>query len=655
MALTRAYSILRIKTVDDEQRIITGTATTPQPDRLGDIVEPLGVTFKNPIPLLLYHDTKRPVGRVKLLAPTEDGVDFEASLPMIEEPGTLRDRVEEAWQSLKAKLITAVSIGFRSIEEAWINETASFRFIKSEILELSLVTIPANANATIANVKDLAARLELSLVTTPAKTEAAIAFAGIDLAARGRNSPGASGTRQPVRALKDAPTMAQKTSEQIARWEATRAAKAAEMSTLMETAEAAGVTLDASQSETYDALAREVEDIDTHLVRLRTLETTNVQRATRIVDTSDSDAAASQRGGRVISIKSNLVPGTPFVRYCRALVIARGNLMQAVEVAKQWRDSTPEVELALKAAVAAGTTTDATWAGPLAQPNPLAAEFLEYLRPATVLGKIPNLRSVPFNVSVTAQTGGGTYQWVGQGAPKPVGKLAFAATILGIAKCSGIIVISEELARVSTPSAEDVIRMDMRNGIAAFLDLEFTDPAKAPVANVSPGSVTNGVALIPSAGPTPANARTDITALAGAMLAANISTAGAVLLMSETNALALSSAQNPLGQALYPGLAATGGTIMGYPAITSQALATNVIMLNGEGILIADEGGVAIDVSREATVQMDSAPANPADATTILTSLWQNNLVGLRAERFINWKRARTGAVQYTQQTYAAA
>ena len=44
---------------------------------------------------------------------------------------------------------------------------------------------------------------------------------------------------------------------------------------------------------------------------------------------------------------------------------------------------------------------------------------------------------------------------------------------------------------------------------------------------------------------------------------------------------------------------------------------------------------------------MDSAPDNPALATTVLTSLWQNNLVGLRAERFINWLRAKTEAVKY--------
>jgi len=56
---------------------------------------------------------------------------------------------------------------------------------------------------------------------------------------------------------------------------------------------------------------------------------------------------------------------------------------------------------------------------------------------------------------------------------------------------------------------------------------------------------------------------------------------------------------------------------------------------------------VRIDVSREASIQMDGAPTNPTDATTVLVSLWQRNLVGLRAERMITWIRARTAAVRY--------
>jgi HK97 family phage major capsid protein/HK97 family phage prohead protease len=634
--LKRAYSVLRVKSADPVTRVISGTASTPEPDRLGDIVEPLGISFKNPVPLLLYHDATKPVGSVRFFPPTADGLDFEATLPVVDDPGTLKDRIDEAWQSIKAGLMAAVSIGFRSIEETWMKDAQAFRFMKSEVLELSLVTIPANASATIDTIKAL------------------------DRAALGaRHTPGVTGIPV-VRALKDASPM-NKIGEQIKTWEATRAAKVARQTELMTAANDGGVTLDPAQADEYDGLATDLKGIDQHLVRLNAMSAANLAAAAP-VGATPGDLAATQRGaatpppaaGRVITVKSNLPPATAFVRYVRAMIMARGNRMEAIEIAKQWRDSCPEVELALKAATAIGTTSDVGWAGPLAPIVPLASEFLELLRAQVVLSKIPGMRHVPFNISVAQQTGGGTYQWVGQGAPKPVGKLAFSATTLTIAKCAGIIVISEELARTSTPSAEDVIRNDMMKGIASFLDVEFTDPTKAAIANVSPGSVTNGVTPITSAGTTPANARTDIQAMAAAMLALNMSTAQATLLMSETNALALTSALNPLGQPLFPLMSPLGGSILGYKAIASQALGNNVVLINGEGILIADEGGIEIDVSREASVQMDSAPMNPADATVVMTSLWQNNLVGLRADRIINWKRARPGSVQFTVQTYAA-
>lgn len=144
----RAYSVLEVKSIAEDKRIIRGVATTPSTDRVGDIVEPLGVEFKNPMPLLWQHQHDKPVGTVKFDRPTEKGITFEAELPQIREAGTLRDRIEEAWQSIKAGLVSAVSIGFRPIEYAFMDE-GGIRFIKSEIFELSLVTIPANADAVI--------------------------------------------------------------------------------------------------------------------------------------------------------------------------------------------------------------------------------------------------------------------------------------------------------------------------------------------------------------------------------------------------------------------------------------------------------------------------------------------------------------------------
>jgi HK97 family phage major capsid protein/HK97 family phage prohead protease len=631
VSLSRAYAVLHVKAIDAEQRTIAGIASTPEPDRMGDVVEPLGITFTNPLPLLLYHNTQKPVGQVTFKPPTAAGLEFEATLPTVDEPGTLRDRIEEAWQSIKTGLLAGVSIGFRSIEEAFNKETMGFRFLKTEVLELSLVAIPANAGATISSIKSL------------------------DLAAPGRHS---SRDRDPlpiVRADKGAPRMDKKPlTERITEYEHTRAAKVARLEAIQQKATDENRTKTEAEREEFDTLKAEIKSIDTELVDLRDMERMAIAKATPITASTPQEASQQRAGVPVVQVTSPLPKGTGFIRYCQALAVSKGSTLQAVEYAKRWHDSSPEVELVLKAAVAAGTTTDATWAGPLAPIKPLTDEFIAFLRPATILGKVPGFMKVPFNVSVAAQTGGGTYQWVGQGAPKPVGKLAFATVTLGITKCAGIIVITEELARTSTPDAEDVIRRDMVAGIAQFLDTEFIDPTKAAVAGVSPGSVTNGVTPITTAGTSPANARTDIQALANAMTVANISTVGAVLVLSETNALALTSALNPLGQSLFPGLSQDGGTIMGYKAVASQAAGTTVALIQPNQVLYADDGGVTIDASREASVQMDSAPDNPAVATTVLTSLWQNNYVGLRAERFINWKKARAGVVQYTVATYTA-
>ena len=216
----RAYSLLTVKTVDGERRIITGTATTPTVDRMGDIIEPLGVSFAKFLPLLLHHDSRQPVGTVTFEDPTEDGIEFVASLPVVDDPPALKERIDTAWASVKAGLIRGASIGFRSIEEAFNKETHGFRFIKTEVLELSLVTVPANADCTIAAVKSF------------------------DTAApgRSRSTPsGASDLARTVRLRPDRP-MKKTYADQIASWEATRAAKTARMDELLTKSGDAGET-----------------------------------------------------------------------------------------------------------------------------------------------------------------------------------------------------------------------------------------------------------------------------------------------------------------------------------------------------------------------------------------------------------------------------
>jgi HK97 family phage prohead protease len=156
-----AYSLLTLKAVSEEQRTFSGIATTPEMDRMGDIVEPKGLSFKNPLPLLMFHDSRLPVGTAKFEKPTDEGIPFTASLPTISEPGTLRDRIEEAWQSVKHKLIRGVSIGFSPKEYSFMDD-GGVHYLTGEVLELSLAVIPANASATIQTIKSMEAQMRRS-------------------------------------------------------------------------------------------------------------------------------------------------------------------------------------------------------------------------------------------------------------------------------------------------------------------------------------------------------------------------------------------------------------------------------------------------------------------------------------------------------------
>ncbi len=157
----RAYSVLQVKSVDEDRRVIRGIATTPSVDRVGDIIDPMGVKFQNSFAFHWQNQHDKPIGSVKSDKPTAKGIEFEATIAKEDEPGTLKDRLDEAWQSIKAGLVRAVSIGFRPIEYAFM-DNGGIRYSETEVYELSAVTIPANADALITTIKsiDAAARKE---------------------------------------------------------------------------------------------------------------------------------------------------------------------------------------------------------------------------------------------------------------------------------------------------------------------------------------------------------------------------------------------------------------------------------------------------------------------------------------------------------------
>jgi HK97 family phage major capsid protein len=309
----------------------------------------------------------------------------------------------------------------------------------------------------------------------------------------------------------------------------------------------------------------------------------------------------------------------------------------------------------IKGTVAAGTNASGNWAAALTsdESGPFA-DFAEYLRPMTIIGKfgagtVPSLRTVPFRQRLITQTGAGAAYWTGEAKPKGLTSFNFTSTTLEPLKVASIAVLSMENVRDSSPSSDVIVRDQLAAAVAGRIDTDFIDPTNGGSANVKPASITNGAQVIAAASYSDADdVRLDVRSVMQYFIDANNPPSQGVWIMSSGNALALSLLVNGLGQAEFAGIGMTGGTFAGLPVITSEYIGSYVALVNASDIFVGDEGGISVDMSTEASLEMlDTGFTQDQPTGASLVSLWQNNLVGLRAERTINWARRRASAVTY--------
>jgi phage head maturation protease len=150
----KTYSKLSIKSIDEDQRVVTGIASTPTPDLVGDVVEPMGAVNIDelPLPFMLDHDHGQNIGVVEWAKATPAGIEFRARIAKIAEPGAARDLVDKGWSLIKAGLRRGVSIGFAPIEIESL-PTGGYWFKTWRWLELSAVSVPAQPEARVTGVK----------------------------------------------------------------------------------------------------------------------------------------------------------------------------------------------------------------------------------------------------------------------------------------------------------------------------------------------------------------------------------------------------------------------------------------------------------------------------------------------------------------------
>ena len=155
--MTKAYSTLKVKEIseDGDTRTITGIASTPKQDRDNDIMDMEGAQFALPMPLLWQHKHNEPIGEVTAATVTSEGIEITATIVKIAEDGPLKNRIDEAWQSIKSGLVKGLSIGFRLLEYQYLDDSYGLHIKEWEWYELSAVTIPANPDGKITSVKNI--------------------------------------------------------------------------------------------------------------------------------------------------------------------------------------------------------------------------------------------------------------------------------------------------------------------------------------------------------------------------------------------------------------------------------------------------------------------------------------------------------------------
>lgn len=448
--------------------------------------------------------------------------------------------------------------------------------------------------------------------------------------------------------------MAKSVAERIAALEASKAEKSARVTEILTKSADEGRTTDADEQVEVDDLNSEVIAIDADIKRWKAAETAQVASAKAVAAAPGSTvtpAGESAAAKAAVIIKAAApAAGIRFARYARSLALARKSGLDVMTVLQnEYGTRDPDLIGMVKAnVIAVNTTTDAALIGNEAG----FADFVEYLRPMTIVGKfgtngVSALRRVPFRIPLIKQTGASVGYWVGEGKPKPLTKPSWGRTELAPLKAANIAVATMEALRDSSPSAEVLLRDDLAAAIAAAIDSAFIDPTNAGSAGVKPASITNGLTPITSSGNDAAAIREDVRAAMGVFVANENPIDSGVWIMSSTTALALSLMRTALDAREFPGITVNGGTFEGLPVITSSYASDNVVLANAQDIWFADDGGVSVDMSTEASLQMLDNPTNDSitPTATAMVSMFQTNSVAFRAERTINWTRRRDSGV----------
>jgi hypothetical protein len=276
-------------------------------------------------------------------------------------------------------------------------------------------------------------------------------------------------------------------------------------------------------------------------------------------------------------------------------------------------------------------------------------DFIEYLNSRTIYNQLP-FTEVPANVTIKGQDGAATGYWVGEGLAIPPTAGNFMNVTLTPLKVAALAVVTNELLRESSPSAEMLVREMLVQAASQRID-QTVFSADAAGAGVSPAGLFNGLTAIGSTGDDGDNVGADIKNLYAPFITAKHAS-GLILVMNPALAKSMQLMTNALGQAEFPSIGANGGTLLGDTVITGDNIGAGVMaLIDPRQIYKIGDMGIQVSISKEAMIEMGTdatgAALVPTAASKQMVSMFQSESTAIKVVRPLNFAKRRSTAVAY--------
>jgi len=620
-------------------------------DRYGEIILAAGWDLsafkKNPIALFNHHadaivgtwenvrvEGRRLIGRLKL---AEEGTS------------ELVDKVRRLW---KQGILKAVSVGFRPLDKEPIDKESSwgpYRYLKSELVECSLVAVPANPNALqIGRSLDLPADVSRQLYGKLASPE-----------------PDGQGGSPGKIAKPHSPSTGRKSMKLADRIKAAQT----NLNDLRDrlTVLTGMDELDEAEQVELEELARG-EDGRIAVAQKTLVTLQQAERALALTTSANAEADPPQQQQTqqrqapadpkrpFAMAKKKVEPGDFLVRAGVVHFLARMRQQNPLEALQAVYGNDEMTEVVLRAVTNPANTTTPGWAAELVQQANL--DFIDRLMPESIYTRLSNLgvrfsfgANASLKIPARANTPKLAGSWVGEGAPKPVRRIGLTSITLTPKKLAVISTFTEELAMHSVPAIEAVIRQAMADDTMESLDTYLLDNVAGSA--VRPAGLLNGVTPLTADANTsaPLAMIADFKALVAA-ITANGGGRNIAIIMNPVQSMGVNWAQSSTGEFIFNQAEAAQRLNVTF-LVSNTVPADTVIAVDAADFASANGDTPRFSISDQATIhEEDTSPAaiTSTDGTTTtpaapVRSLWQTDTVGVRMTLYVEWAMRRAGMI----------